>query len=87
MAELLAVPTFAQRLVERDVSRGTARRLSIVASAGASAVMLVSLLSRVKDWGSQHKVAWSCLWKAAARMLNMHPRVFDRLRHRFVRPQ
>lgn len=48
MADLLAVPTFAQRLVERDISPGTARRLSTVVCGGASAVMLVSLLGSSK---------------------------------------
>lgn len=48
VADLLAVPTFAQRLVERDVSPGTARRLSTVVCGGASVVMLVSLLGSSK---------------------------------------
>ena len=45
---MLAVPAFDQRLVERDVSPATARRLSIAVGAGASAVMLVSLLGSSK---------------------------------------
>merc|ERR1719436_1864674 len=33
------------------------------------AVMLASLRSLVKDWGSQHEVAWSWLWENVERMI------------------
>jgi len=34
------------------------------------AVMLASLRSLCKDWGSQHEVSWSWLWENVERMLN-----------------
>lgn len=52
VAALLAVPSFEQRLRERDVSPGTSRRLSISVGAGASAVMLVSLLGSSRPTSS-----------------------------------
>ena len=48
VADLLEVPTFSQRVIERDVSRETARKLSSVVFAAASAVTFISLLGLAK---------------------------------------
>lgn len=47
-AAQLTVPSFDQRLTERDVSPGTARRLGIWVCAGASTALVVSLLSSTR---------------------------------------
>lgn len=49
---LLALPSFEQRLAQRDVSPGTTRRLSLRVGAVVSAVLLVSLL------GSTSPASW-----------------------------
>ena len=58
---------------ERDVSllRIAKRKTSNTNLSSSKAVTLASLHSLVKDWGSQHKAAWSCLWEDVPRMLKV----------------
>ena len=68
----LRLGSYSFRLhVERDVPsfRIAKCKTSNTNLSNFHAVLLYFLCSPAKEWGSQHKAAWSCLWEAVARML------------------